>query len=477
MDAQASSSSGQQMAMPSPATTITNLHLRPQQEQYNDMARFLGYSSGSSSLPSPQQNHSQASSQAAFQALPPAHSETAGQATRRRQQAMGHAGLYPNDHAVDLPVSRPYPATRVTAPDSNPQPADSSMSSTSMSSQSSRSSHDNRQAERQPGRQAESQPHQQSERQAERQPERQQTQTPVATVAASPFMANAEHSFAPVAAPPVNAFTSPFMADAAHSFVPHPAIDQQEAPPPWDAFGSPTFPSRTQAPVSTDPQGGTPSTHHPPANYPSNNASTNASPPTNYFSYLDLLGPRQAAGMQALSQQPHDTQGRQGLQAQMPHPHRQHRQHRQQQGQNGPEHVSAQHTSAQHASAQQPSQQHPQERQQHRQQQRHDARDHQNAHHLRQAQPQPQVRPGPFSQLAGLSEQPSGPYNDPPIVPPRSAFDSFDTSGKRRLYETPKAWACLLTAHLPCVVPGKCTVCCIALGKVHYLLHCSWQKE
>ena len=486
------------MPLPLPASTITSLRLRPQQDQYNDMAKFLGYSSTSSSLPSPHtamSNHSQASPLAALQAPTVAQSQTAGQTPRRPQEAVSHAGLYPNDHAMDLPARRPHRATSTNDSSREAvQPEASSVSSTSTSSQSSRSSHGHsgrpqaggqpdrpadRQAERQshsrPERQAERQPQSQPEGQANGQPERQnegqQYQTPVARVAASPFMADAEHSFlpatvspvsafkspfmagaehsyVPASMPPVSAFASPFMADAEHSFVPSPAIVQQTAPSPWEAFAPASFPSQTPS-----SQHITPSTRHSPAGHSSNSTGTCASPPTDYFSYLDLLGLQQAANLQPSSQQPDNTQLHQSSQAQMPHPHRQHRQHRQQQGQDRPQHASmaqhagaqhaqragAQHATAQHANAQLASaQQHHQQRQHGRHQHRQDAGGRQADHYSQQAQPQQQVRPSPFAQPLGPGQQtPTGINSHTPLgtitptVPPRSAFDSFDTSGEK----------------------------------------------
>lgn len=451
---QASAASAQQMPISLPASTITSLHLRPQQDQYKDMAKFLGYSSASSSLPSPsitRSNHSHAPPQATSQAPIPAKSQTAGQTPRRSQEATSHAGLYPNDHAMDIP-SRPHRPTSGNVRDNRHEAVQieaSSMSSTSTSSQSSRSSHTHsarqqaggqpdrlvdRQAERhgQFERQAGGQP----EKQAEGQHERQQYQAAVARVAASPFMADAEHSFLPAAVPPVSAFKSPFMADAEHSFVPNPATAQQGAPAPWGAFAPATLPSQT-----SNLQNSTPSNHHSPAGHSSNSNSTgtHASPPTDYFSYLDLLGPQQAANLPPSSQQPHSTQHHQSTQAEMPHSHRQHRQHWQQQGQDRPQHAKAQHAQragrqhadtqhAQHGSAQQHRQQHQHGRPQHGQ----DAGGRQADQYLQQVQLQQQVRASPFAQPAGPSQQtPTGSNSGPlgTIAHPRSAFDSFDTSG------------------------------------------------
>lgn len=543
---QASAACAHQMPLPLPASTTTSLQLRPQQDQYNDIAKFLGYSSTSSSLPSPhtaRSSHTQASSQAALQAPTAAQSQTAGQTLRRPQEAVSHTGLYPNDHAMDLPASRPHRATPVSAKDSSQeavQPEASSASSTSTSSQSSRSSHGHsgrrqaggwpdrpvdRQAEWQshsrPERQADRQPQSQPERQANGQPERQtagqQYQTPVARVAASPFMADAEHSFLPTPVPPVNAFTSPFVADAErsyvpatvppvsaeHSFVPSPAIAQQAAPSPWEAFTPATFPSQTPS-----PQHSTPSTRHSPAGHSSNSTGTHASPPTDYFSYLDLLGPQQAARLQPSSEQPHSTQLYQSSQAQMPHPHRQHRQHWQQQGQDRPQHASmgaqhAQRAGEQHANAQLASTQHAQRAgaQQHRQQHQHGRHQHQQDaggrqadHYLRQAQlQQPQVRPSPFAQPSGPSQQPpTGSTSDNPLgiiaptVPPRSAFDSFDTSGESQLSTCIAAYPRLCWSSATCFAvwsssaDGLLTTCGLAsaLSLMHAVLgtraiHCT----
>ena len=513
---QASVASAQQMPVPLPASTITSLHLRPQQDQYNDMAKFLGYSSISSSLPSPhtvRSNQSQASSQAASQAPAPAQSQTAGQALGQPHEAVSHAGLYPNDHAMDLPASRPHHNTSVR--DSNQkalQLESSSVSSTSTSSQSSGSSHRHsgrqqagappvrpaiRQAERQshsrPERQAEGQPQSQPERQAEAQPGRQQHQAPLARVVASPFMADAAHSFLPATVPPTSAFKSPFMADAEHSFVP--ANDQQGAPSPWETF----------APQTSNPQHSASSTRHSPAGHSSDSTGTHASPPTDYFSYLHLLGPQQAVTLPPSPQQPHSTQLPQSTQAQMPHPHRQHRQHRQPQGQDtqhaqhaGRQYATAQH--AQHANTQHASAQHAQHAgaQQHRQQHHHGKLHHrqdidgrQAAHHLQQTQPQQQVRPSRSAHPAGPPQQtPTGSKSGTPLGvnaptgPPRSAFDSFDTSGEGQLDEM---HGCLVTAFLTagcllCLVLCECRrfVYCIVLGRRtvdftvldNYTIHC-----
>ncbi|KAL3133959.1 hypothetical protein ABBQ32_008406 [Trebouxia sp. C0010 RCD-2024] len=427
---QASTSSGQQMPIP-PASSITNLHLRPQLDQYNDMARFLGYTSGLASHSSPQQEASkpQASPSYAISQEPSsAQSRATGQAAQRPQAGVSHAGLYPNDHAVDLPACpKPYQSAAVSAPDSTwemVQPVALSMPSPPGSRNSS-PGHSGKLADRQPDRQPERQPERRPERQsqkqgegqAEGQPERQHFQTPVARVAASPFMAEAEHSFVPVPAPPppLLAFTSPFMADAAHSFV------TPSATIPWEPFGPPTFPSDT--PSSTNPQGSTPSTQPSPASRPSSDGRSNPPPPSDYFSYLDLLGPQPPADLQPTSQQPHGTQPpeHRDAQAQMHSPHRQHRQHG---GRDSPEDASAQHAGAQHTLLQQ------QQHQQHRQ----------NMRQHRQDTGQPQeghqrgVRPSPFSQPGEPSQQtPAGPTSNPrlgsntPNVPSRSVFNSFDT--------------------------------------------------
>lgn len=440
MGAQAPATSGQQLPMP-PASSITSLHLRPQLDQYNDMARFLGYSSGLTTLPAAPQdpcNSPQARpSQTVSQNASPAHPEPKTQATQGAQAGVSYVGLYPNDHAVDLPACKPHQAAPVTAPDSTwemvQQPAASSASSTSTSSRSSKmhSSPGRKLAERQPDRQDESQPdrhhdgqpegqldrqtHMNAERQAEGQPDRQQFQTP-ARVAASPFLADAEHSFAPVPIHSLQAFTSPFMADAAHSFVPQPVATHQAATTSWEPFGPPTFPSGT--PVSSNTQGSTASTQRSPASHPASHSSsdvgTGPPAPSDYISYLELLGARQFANQSPSSQQPHDTQPHQAAQAQMHSPHGQYRQ--QQQGQDRPQHMSAQRTSVQQQGQ-------AQNRQQHRQ----NAGQHQEGHLW-------QVRPSPFSQPAEPSQQtPAGPNSNPPpgnnapAAPSRSAFNSFDT--------------------------------------------------
>ena len=459
---QASAASAQQMPISLPGSTITSLRLRPQQDQYKDMAKFLGYSSASSSLPSPsitRSNHSHAPPQATSQAPIPAKSQTAGQTPRRSQEATSHAGLYPNDHAMDIP-SRPHRPTSGNVRDNRQEAVQiefSSMSSTSTSSQSSRSSHGHsarqqaggqpdrlvdRQAERQSHsrfeRQAEGQPQNQPVRHAGGQPEKQaegqQYQAAVARVAASPFMADAEHSFLPTAVPPVSAFKSPFMADAEHSFVPNPAIAQQGAPAPWGAFAPATSPFQT-----SNPQNRTPSTHHSPAGHSSNSNSTgtHASPPTDYFSYLDLLGAQQAANLKPSSQQPQSTQHHQSTQAEMPHSHRQHRQQWQQQGQDRPQHAHAQRAGGQHTDTQ-----------------------------------HAQVRPSPLAQPAGPSQQTPTGFNSGPlgtIAHPRSAFDSFDTSGGCQLQKS--SW---LLGH---GLPGAClsALHCALLVYMVCLLHCAWQ--
>ena len=486
---QACANAGQQMPMPLPAGSMgsTNVHLRPQLDQYNDMAKFLGYSAGSSSLPSSSQdrsNHSHASSQSAFLANPSTQSQSADQTTSQ-PAPMELNGLYPNDHAVDLPTSRPYQTASARALDNPWEPLQgraSSKSSTSTSSTSSCSSHRHPaqhperqpqrhsrhsrrqperqaerlpdrqadrqaegQAERQADRQAKRQPHRQAERQPDQEPER-QFQMPAAQVAASPFMADAQHSYAPVNAfrspfitdaehsfAPVSAFKSPFMADAEHSFVPPPVIAQQQAPDAWEAFGSPTFPS--QAPTNVHNQYLNQSSTQSPAVHP--NGDTAVTPPTDYFSYLDLLGPGQAADPQTTSQQPYQIHLSQQAQPQTRSHHGQHRQQR--------AHDRQQHESHRHEHddehQQQQQQKHRQQRHQHQEgrsqhrQDRHQHRQERDQHlqeRQQQHQPQASSRASSYGQAAGPPHpgQPRGTDSDPlPGVKlgARSAFDSFDT--------------------------------------------------
>ena len=380
--------------MPLPPAAV---HLRPQLDQYEDMARFLGYSSSTASQPTSQQdrsNHSQTSSQFGFPSaangqLPPAAPLQAAPAS--------HIGLYPNDHAMHLPAVTPFRASPVPAStSSNPwdslQQRAGSSSSSSGTSSSSRSHHS---------------PHRQQ------QPDR-QLQTPAARVAPSPFMASAEHSFAPVVA-----FASPFMADAEHSFVPTPV----QAPPQntWEAFGSPTFPEVSHTGMDTNSNTGAPQMQQPLPEYTARNGPNGiASPPTSYFSYLDLLGPGQSSNPQTLSQQQYLQQHQQHEQHQQQH--RQHQQHSHSNSRGRQQHQQDRH-------------QHRQENQHYQQQHRHNRdkhrQQHQSERNQHQAQLQQQARESPGRQPS-FSQQPTGTNSDPlPVsgVNAHSAFDSFDPEG------------------------------------------------
>ncbi len=280
------------------------------------------------------------------------------------------------------------------------------------------------------------------------------------TSAPSPFMADAEHSFVPVAFAP-----SPFMADAEHSFVPTPV----EAPPQnaWEPFGSPTFP---QTDTYSNGNHSSAQTQQAVASITGNNASYSTSPPTDYFSYLDLLGAGQPAdSLPTVSQQqslPHhrlesghfaDPQTVSQQQSLLDHrQHQQHRQHHQQsrqgqthqggthqqhshQGQNRHTHQQdrqqqdrhEQDRQQQHRQQQDRQQQHRhgQDRQQHRQDRREPGQnveqrpDERNQH---QAHAQQRARGGGRQQS---SQQPTGTSSDPlPVLGLNyhSAFDSFD---------------------------------------------------
>jgi len=446
------------MPVPLAATSLTNVHLRPQLDQYEDMARFLGYSSSSKSQQD-RSNHSQASSQSGLPSttssqLPAAH-------TNSLTPPSSHTGLYPNDHAVDLPASKPFHAAsaapasapasaaahaanhaRASVSDSvNPweglqQRASSNTSTSSSSSSSHHSHHHSYHSPHQSSHHAYQQPQQplqlqQDQRQHSQQPDR-QFAMPTARVAPSPFMADAEHSFVPIAFAP-----SPFMADAEHSFVPTPVEDQPQNA--WEPFGSPTFP---QTDMHSNGNHSSAQTQQAVAGHTGNNASNRPSPPTNYFSYLDLLGAGQSADPHTVSQQQSLLHHRQ---------HQQHRQHHQhsRQGQTHQGHMHQQHGhqgQSRHMHQQDRQQQdrqqqdrqqqdrqqqhrHVQDRQQHRQD-RHEPRQnleqHPDERNQHQAHAQQRARGGPRQQP---SQQPTGTSSDP--LPGiglnyHSAFDSFD---------------------------------------------------
>lgn len=489
---QASAPPTQQLPMPVPlaSTSLTNVHLRPQLDQYEDMARFLGYSSSSKSQQD-RSNHSQALSQSG----PPltTSSQPPAAHTNSLTPPSSHTGLYPNDHAVDLPASKPFrpAASTASAPASaaahaanhagpsvsesiNPweglQQRATSNSSTSSSSSSSHHSYhrshpspyqSSHHAYQQP--QQSQQPLQQDQRQHSPQPDGQFV-TPTARFASSPFMADAEHSFVPVPfAPspfmadaehsfvPVTFAPSPFLADAEHSFVPTPVEDPPQNV--WEPFGSPTFP---QTDMHSNGNHSSAQSQQAAAGYTGSNASSSPAPPTDYFSYLDLLGAGRAADPQTVSQQqspPHHQVGsgqfadpqtvsqQQSLLDHRQHQqHRQHHQHRQthqghmhqqhsHQGQN--RHVHQQDREQQDRQQQDRQQQHrhAQDRQQHRQDRREPSQnleqrpDGRNQH---QAHAQQRARGGPRQQS---SQQPTGTSSDPlPVLGLNyhSAFDSFD---------------------------------------------------
>ena len=489
---QASAPPTQQLPMPVPlaSTSLTNVHLRPQLDQYEDMARFLGYSSSSKSQQD-RSNHSQALSQCG----PPSTTSSQPPAahTNSLTPPSSHTGLYPNDHAVDLPASKPFrpAASTASAPASaaahaanhagpsvsesiNPweglqQRAASNSSTSSSSSSSHHSYHRSHPSPYQPSHHAYQQPQQsqqplqQDQRQHSPQPDGQFV-TPTARFASSPFMADAEHSFVPVPfAPspfmadaehsfvPVTFAPSPFLADAEHSFVPTPVEDPPQNV--WEPFGSPTFP---QTDMHSNGNHSSAQSQQAAAGYTGSNASSSPAPPTDYFSYLDLLGAGRAADHQTVSQQqspPHHQVGsgqfadpqtvsqQQSLLDHRQHQqHRQHHQHRQthqghmhqqhsHQGQN--RHVHQQDREQQDRQQQDRQQQHrhAQDRQQHRQDRREPSQnleqraDGRNQH---QAHAQQRARGGPRQQS---SQQPTGTSSDPlPVLGLNyhSAFDSFD---------------------------------------------------
>ncbi|DBA75450.1 TPA: hypothetical protein ACH3X1_010707 [Trebouxia sp. C0004] len=353
----ASASPTQQLPMPVPvaSTSLTNVHLRPQLDQYEDMARFLGYTSSSASQQD-RGNHSQASSPSGLPSttssqLPAAH-------THSLTPPSSHTGLYPNDHAVDLPPTKPFRAASAT-PASAPASAAAhaanhagtsvpdcvnpweglrqrAASNTSTSSSSSSSHHSHHRSYHSPHPSAHhtyQQPQQslqlqQDQRQHSQQPDRQFV-TPTARFAPSPFMADSEHSFVPVAFAP-----SPFMADAEHSFVPTPDEDPPQNA--WEPFGSPTFP---QADLHSDNNHSSAQLHQAVSGYTGNNASNSPSPPIDYFSYLDLLGAGPPADSQTSSQQQSPLHHRRGPSQnveQHPDERNQQQAHAQQQARGGP---------------------------------------------------------------------------------------------------------------------------------------------
>ena len=521
--AQDSAATAQQLPMPLPAATasITNVHLRPQLDQYNDMARFLGYHSSSSSLPSSQQdrsNHSQASSQSAFHPPSSSRSPAGIDLPVAQPAAPEHGGLYPNDHAMHLPASRAYRPTPTILSD-NPweelQRHASSTSSTSTSSKSSCSSHgrsrrqqpsySNRQADRQdhgqPSGQSDGQHNGQLNRQLNGRPNHQldgqmneqlngqangQLHTPVPRVAASPFMASVEHSYVPistVASPfmadaqhsftPVNPFASPFMADAEHSYVPSPASAQHSTPDPWEAFGSPTFPTPAPATANRRQQGNDSFAQYAPAGRPhSVTVSVSTGPPytpnstqlpTEQFSYLDLLGPSQGPPSFTPAQQPQHAQHAERPQHEQYGEHREQRQQREQDRHEQQRHQQQRQQQHQHDRDQhrQEREQHRHERDEHRQnwpQHQRQYQRHSNAPGVGQGQGQGQGQQQYKQRHGGLhagsswssqpvhssqpshASQPTGTSSDP--LPglnagAHSAFDSFDAlpSGNAPLCE------------------------------------------
>ena len=510
---QASAAPTQQLPMPVPSasTSLTNIHLRPQLDQYEDMARFLGYNSSSKS-PQDRSNHSQASSKPGLPST--TSSQPPAAHTNSLTPPSSHTGLYPNDHAVDLPASKPFRAASAapafvpaSAPASaaayaaahaadhagpsvsdfvNPweglqQRAASSTGTSSSSSSSHQSHHRSYYSPHQSANHTYQQPQrplqlQQDQRQHSQQPDRQFV-TPTARFAPSPFMADAEHSFVPVAFAPSpfmadaehsfpTAFApSPFMADAKHSFVPTPVEDPPQNA--WEPFGSPTLP---QTDTHSNGNHSSAQTQQAAADYTGNNVRNSPSPPTDYFSYLDLLGagrpadpPSRVSHQQSLphhrleSGQFADPQTVSQQQSLLDHrQHQQHRQHHQQscQGQThqGRTHQQHSHQGQNRHTHQQDRQQqdrqqqdrhgqdkqqqdrqqqhrHAQDRQQHRQDRREpspnlDQRPAERNQH--QAHAQQRARGGPRQQS---SQQPTGTSSDPlPVLGLNyySAFDSFD---------------------------------------------------
>lgn len=390
---QAHAPSAQQLPMPMPpaAASLTNVHLRPQLDQYEDMARFLGYSSSTASQATSQHDRSNRSQRSLHSDLPSA--STSQPPAAPQAAPFSHKGLYPNDHAMDLPATTPFRASSqaaaVASVSATPNPWEGLQrrASSSTSTSSSSTSHHSHQNQQQPNR---------------------QFQTPITRVAASPFMADAEHSFVPLAFAP-----SPFMADAEHSFIPTPVQDPPRTS--WEPFGSPTLPQTDTHSNSHDssaqPQQAAPV-------YNGNNASNGASPPTNYFSYLDLLGPGQSANPQTVSQQQFLLQHQQ---------HRQHQHHRSH-GQGRHQHHQDRQQINKHN--QQHQHQHQQDWQQHRRDREQQRQQHQSDRSQHQAQLQQQARELPGRQ-ASFSQSPTGTNSDPlpvPAVNSHSAFDSFDES-------------------------------------------------
>ena len=443
MQASASSSEQLPMPLPPPTASLTSIHLRPQLDQYEDMARFLGYSSSSASPSASQQDRSTHSHESSQSGLPAA---AASQAL-----PSAHVGLYPNDHAMDLPATTPFRASvpvsgAASVPASvnpwenlNVHQRAASTTSTSSSSSSSRHSHHRSHASPHQASHHSFQPQQPQQLQEPQQPGT-QLQTPASRVAPSPFMADAEHSFTPFA------FPSPFMADAEHSFVPTPVQDPPQNS--WEPFGSPTFPQ-----TDVHSNGHTGSAHTQPQNavHSGNDATSNALPPTNYFSYLDLLGPGQSGNPQTVSQQQFLLQHQQ---------HRQHQQHsyhgqsrsrhqpdrqqdRQQHRQDSLQQQQQQHRQHQQELQQQHHQHHQELQQQHRRDREQTRHQNHSKRHLHQPHVQQQVGDTP-QQHSG--QQPTGTSSDPlPVlgVNYHSVFDSFDEPSKN-----PSGDMAQLAAHL-----------------------------
>lgn len=421
---QASMSPAQQLPMPLPVTSTvpstTNMHLRPQLDQYEDMARFLGYSSTTVPQATPQLENGSQSSASLWPSARSSQARSASTSTSGSMQPVNsHTGLYPNDHAVDLPASNPFRSSSSAAPASTPDPWESlqrrlsGSSSTTSSSSASGHSHHQHTTQRSHGQRshgqrscqqlpASAQPQQHHQHPQQPQQQQQVNQVPVSRVVPSPFMANAEHSFVPVTFAP-----SPFMTDAQLSFVPPAA--QEPSPQQWEAFGSPTFPQTDAAAdaVANDGQVQQPSA----AQYAGEStAAAAAAPPTNYFSYLDLLGSAAApqAQQQGTQQQLHSSQEHQNNRQQSQQQHQQSRQQYQHERQ-----------------------QHQQDRQQHHQQER---QQHQQARQQQQQQQQRQKQSKQARDASGnntgLGQLPRGTHSDP-VPEPASDNSTDDVRGGR----------------------------------------------